>query len=162
MPFRFTENELREIDQILNRYPDRRSGMLPLLHLAQEREGWISPGVVEEVARVLEVSSLHVSDVVSFYTMFHRRPLGRHLVSVCRTLSCHVLGGEEILRHLQSRLRLGDRETGTDPEGLFTLETVECLGDCGAAPVVMIDGTYHENMTVKRLEQELSKLETES
>jgi NADH-quinone oxidoreductase subunit E len=160
MAFTFTEAERGEIEGLLARYPQRMSATLPLLHLAQRRLGWVSPEAVDEVARVLELPRIHVADVVSFYTMFQRRPVGRHLISVCRTLSCHVLGGGELIAYLRKRLRL-EGEAGTDPEGRFTLEQVECLASCGTAPVLLVDGVYHENMTVEKTAALLDALEAE-
>jgi len=159
MAFTFTEEERQELERVAARYPDRTSATLPALHLAQRRAGWIGPDVIDEVARAVGVTRLHVADVVSFYTMFQRRPVGRHLIGVCRTLSCHVLGGAELVAYLRQRLQLGEKTAGTDPRGLFTLEQVECLGSCGTAPVVVVDGVYHENMTVDALRQLLDGLE---
>ncbi len=159
MSFQFNENELQEAERILARYPDKRSATLPLLHLAQRRMRWIAPGVVEEVARLLDIPKVQVSDVVSFYTMFQRKPVGKHLISVCRTLSCHVLGGGEIISYLRKRLQLAEGHGGTDPSGTFTLEEVECLGSCGTAPVLLVDGVYHENMTLDMVRELLDRLE---
>lgn len=162
MSFQFNEAELQEVQRIRARYPDSRSATLPLLHLAQRRVRWIPPDVIDEVARVLELPRVHVSDVVSFYTMFQRKPVGTHLISVCRTLSCHVLGGKEIIDYLHQRLGLGDAHSGTDASGTFTLEEVECLGSCGTAPVLLVNGVYHENMTVDSVRELLDRLERES
>jgi NADH-quinone oxidoreductase E subunit len=159
MPFRFTEDELDQIEKIKSRYPQQISATLPLLHLAQKRESWISPEIIEEVARVLDISKLHVHDVVSFYTMFQRKPVGKYLISVCRTLSCYLLGAPEISEYLSGRLQLDGGMQGTDPGGTFTLEEVECLGACGSAPVLLINGEYHENMTVEKVARLLDELE---
>ncbi len=158
MSFQFTPAELEEAERILARYPSRMSATLPLLHLAQAREGFISDGVVEEVARLVDVSPLHVADVVSFYTMYHRRAVGRHLISVCRTLSCDLMGKQKLVEYLCNRLQLGEAREGTDAQGQFTLEQVECLGACGGAPTIMIDGVYHERMTVEKLATLLDEL----
>jgi NADH-quinone oxidoreductase subunit E len=159
MAFTFTAEERQELDRVLARYPQRLSATLPALHLAQRRTGWVSPDVVDEVARVLEIPRAHVADVVSFYTMYQRKPVGEHLISVCRTLSCHILGGREIVDYLRRRLQLGERGAGTDPRGLFTLEQVECLGSCGTAPVLIVDGEYHENMDLDAVARLLDRLE---
>lgn len=159
MAFSFTPEERQEIDLLLGRYPDSLSATIPLLHLAQRRLGWTSPEVVDEVARVLQVPRIHVADVVSFYTMFHRRPTGRHVISACRTLSCHVTGGAEIIAYLRQRLQLGDAAAGTDPRGLFTLQLVECLAACGTAPVLLIDGVYHEGLDLAGVKTLLDGLE---
>lgn len=160
MAFTFTAEERQEIERILARYPEPMSATIPLLHLAQGRLGWVSPEVVDEVARVLELPRIHVADVVSFYTMFQRKPVGRHRISVCRTLSCHVLGGREILDYLRTRLQLGEARAGTDPRGFFTLEEVECLAACGTGPVLLLDGVYQENLSVEKVKDLLDKLES--
>lgn len=162
MAFSFTADERQEIDRIRARYPDAMSATIPLLHLAQRRARWISTEVVDEVARTLELPRVHVADVVSFYTMFQRQPVGRHLISVCRTLSCHVLGGREIIDYLRQRLGLGDAHSGTDARGLFTLEQVECLAACGTAPVLLVNGIYHENMSLEKVKSLLDSLENGS
>lgn len=159
MAFRFTESELQQIDLILERYPSRMSATLPLLHLVQQREGWVSPDAIEEVARLLELTRIHVADVVSFYTMYHRKPIGRHLVSLCRTLCCQLVGQEDLSAYLRQRLGL-EGLNGTDASGTFTVEHVECLGACGAGPVVIIDGQYHERVTVEGLKALLDGLQS--
>jgi NADH-quinone oxidoreductase subunit E len=162
MAFTFTGEEHHQIARIRARYPDPMSATLPLLHLAQDRTGWVSPEVVDEVARILELPRIHVADVVSFYTMFRRTPPGRHVISVCRTLSCHVLGGKAILDYLRGRLQSGEAHSGTDTRGLFTLEEVECLAACGTGPTLMVDGVYHESMTVEGVKALLDGLEARS
>jgi NADH-quinone oxidoreductase subunit E len=159
MAFTFTAVERLEIERILARYPEPMSATIPLLHLAQGRLGWVSPEVVDEVARLLELPRIHVADVVSFYSMFQRKPVGRHRISVCRTLSCHVLGGKDILEYLRARLELGEAHSGTDPRGLFTLEEVECLAACGTGPVLLVNGVYHEGMTLASVKSLLDHLE---
>ena len=162
MAFTFTGEEHHQIARIRARYPDPMSATLPLLHLAQDRVGGGAPEVVDEVARILELPRIHVADVVSFYTMFRRTPPGRHVISVCRTLSCHVLGGKAILGYLRGRLQLGEAHAGTDPQGLFTLEEVECLAACGTGPTLLVDGVYHESMTVEGVKALLDRLEAGS
>jgi NADH-quinone oxidoreductase E subunit len=161
MPFRFTEKEQQEIKDIVSRYPQQISATLPLLHLAQKRTGWVSSDVENEVARILDIPQLHVHDVVSFYTMFQRKPIGKFLISVCRTLSCHLMGAPEISAYLSERLKLDGKCKGTDPNSMFTLEEVECLGACGSAPVLLVNGVYHENMTVDKVKALLDSLENE-
>jgi NADH-quinone oxidoreductase subunit E len=159
MAFTFTGEEHHQIARIRARYPDPMSATLPLLHLAQDRLGWVSPEVVDEVARILDLPRIHVADVVSFYTMFRRTPPGRHVISVCRTLSCHVLGGKAILDYLRGRLQLGEAHAGSDPHGRFSLEEVECLAACGTGPTLLVDGVYHESMTVEAVKALLDGLE---
>lgn len=159
MAFEFTDSENQQIDSLLSRYPTKMSATLPLLHLAQKRNGWIGPDVIEAVARRLELTKIHVADVVSFYSMYHRKPVGRHVISVCRTLCCQLVGQESLSDYLRERLGLGEAMNGTDDKGQFTVEHVECLGACGMGPVAIIDGEYHEHLTVEKLAALMDQLE---
>ncbi|MFZ5918459.1 MAG: NADH-quinone oxidoreductase subunit NuoE [Chloroflexota bacterium] len=150
--------ELKEkIEQLKTRYPRPKSALLPALQLAQRaHDGWLSDEVLVEVAQVMGLPPAEVRSVASFYTMFNRRPVGKHLVQVCTNLSCSLLGAEHIVEHLKRVL--GIEVGGTTPDGLFTLLEVECLGSCGTAPMMQIDDAYYENLTVERLDEILSEL----
>ncbi len=157
MPFAFTSEERSEIDELIGRYPDRQSALLPVLHLVQRREGWLERDALRAVAEVLELPLLHVEDVATFYTMYNLHPVGRHHIQICKNLSCSLLGSAELLQWLKDKYSLTPGQT--DSDGRFTLTTVECLGACGDAPVVQINDEYHANCTPERLEQILAKLE---
>ena len=145
------------ITQLKERYPQSKSALLPVLHLAQrEHDGWLSEEVMAEVAEVMALPSAEVRSVVSFYTLFNRQPVGRYLVQVCTNISCSLLGAEHIVNHLERKLGIGVGET--TPDGLFTLLEVECLGSCGTAPMMQVNDTYYENLTVERVDQILSEL----
>ena len=145
------------ITQLKERYPQSKSALLPVLHLAQrEHDGWLSEEVMAEVAEVMGLPSAEVRSVVSFYTLFNRQPVGRYLVQVCTNISCSLLGAEHIVNHLERKLGIGVGET--TPDGLFTLLEVECLGSCGTAPMMQVNDTYYENLTVERVDQILSEL----
>ncbi|UCC63967.1 MAG: NADH-quinone oxidoreductase subunit NuoE [Anaerolineae bacterium] len=145
------------ITQLKERYPQSKSALLPALHLAQrEHDGWLSEEVMAEVAEVMGLPSAEVRSVVSFYTLFNRQPVGRYLVQVCTNISCSLLGAEHIVNHLERKLGIGVGET--TPDGLFTLLKVECLGSCGTAPMMQVNDTYYENLTVERVDQILSEL----
>jgi len=150
--------ELKEkIEQLKTRYPRPKSALLPALHLAQRaHDGWLSDDVLAEVAQVMGLPPAEVRSAASFYTMFNRRPVGKHLVQVCTNLSCSLLGAEHIVEHLKRVL--GIEVGGTTPDGLFTLLEVECLGSCGTAPMMQIDDAYYENLTVERVDEILSEL----
>ena len=143
--------------EILKRYPQKRSALLPLLHLAQEERGYLSPEVLEEVANLLEMRSTDVWETASFYTMYHFRPIGRCHIEVCHNLSCTLLGAESVLDHLKGRLQI--QEGGTTPDGRFSLGTTECLGACDAAPVVQVNGHHYGPLDRARLEELLQSLE---
>jgi len=143
------------IKEILSRYPDKRSAMLPLLWEVQNENGWITPEGVEEVARLTETTLAEVWEVVSFYTMFRREPIGKHLISLCNNLSCSLNNSEMLLDYLCGKLGIDEGET--TPDGLFTLETVECLGACSWAPVMMINETLYTHLTKEKIDGILEK-----
>lgn len=127
----------RKIDAVLDRYPRRSSALLPALHLVQEEKGWVSTEAMEYVAGKVGVAPAFVAGVVSFYTMYHRKPVGKHHVQLCRTLSCMLRGARDTMNHLKSRLGIGPGEV--TPDGQFSLEWVECLGACDTAPCAQLN-----------------------
>jgi NADH-quinone oxidoreductase subunit E len=128
---------LKEIRTLADRYPHKRAALLPALHLVQKECGFISPEAEEAVAGLLEIRPVQVREVVTFYTMFFRRPVGRFHIQVCSNLTCALLGGDDLLAHLQGKLGLNPGETS--PDGKFTLSSVECLGACEQSPCVMVN-----------------------
>jgi NADH-quinone oxidoreductase subunit E len=152
----FSEQAQKEIREILTRYPDKRSALLPVLNLAQAEFGYISEGVMERVAHLLDLTPPKVYEVLTFYALLNEKPVGKNLIQLCRTLQCALAGSENILGHLQQRLGIGIGETTQD--GLFTLRTVECLASCGTAPVVQINGVFYENLTREKVDRILDEL----
>ncbi len=144
----FSEEALAEYREILGRYPQRRAALMPVLWLAQREFGWLSPEVQAYVAGLMELPLAWVEGVVSFYTMFYRRQMGKHHVQVCTNLSCQLRGADEVVSAIRRRLDIGPGET--TPDGKFSLDRAECLGSCGTAPVIQIgSGSYVENVDVK-------------
>ena len=143
-------------DYILTRYPTREAALLPTLHLAQEVWGWISPETVHYVSDLLDLSPATVFGVVSFYNMYNQKPVGKYHLQVCTNLSCMVNNAYDIHDHLCERLQIHPGETTRD--GLYTVVEVECLGSCGTAPVVQVNNDYHENMSVEKMDELLTKL----
>jgi NADH-quinone oxidoreductase subunit E len=144
-------------EALFARYPRREAALLPILHLAQRHfGGWISPEVEAGVARYLGVSDQHVRGVLTFYTMFNTKPVGRHHVQVCRTLSCWLRGAGDLTRRMKERTGLSPGETGAD--GRFTVSEVECLGLCEVAPAVFVNDAEHVNLTVEKLDRLLDGL----
>ena len=143
-PFAYTPENRARFDEIVTRYPPdrRRSAVLPALYLAQQQQGYITANAIRHVAGVLGITRADVEDVVSFYTMFYRKPVGRFVLQVCRTLSCALNGAERVTEALADTL--GIRPCQTDGSGTFTLVEVECLGACDRAPVVMVNDAWHE------------------
>jgi NADH-quinone oxidoreductase E subunit len=142
--FEFTPDNRARFDELVARYPpeQRRSAVLPALYLAQYQQGYITANAIRHVATCLGITRADVEDVVSFYTMFYTKPVGKVVLQVCRTLSCALNGAERVTEELQSKLGLKTGET--DPSGTFTLIEVECLGACARAPVIMVNDAWHE------------------
>ncbi|HHX40396.1 MAG TPA: NADH-quinone oxidoreductase subunit NuoE [Armatimonadetes bacterium] len=149
-----------ELQEILSRYPDRRSAILPVLQLAQREYGWISDDTMREVARIVGCRSVDVYESVTFYSIFHRQPPGKYVLEVCRTLSCALLGGRKLTRHLEERL--GIRCGETTPDGLFSLREVECIGACSNAPAMLINNRIYEDLTPEKLDAILAQLRAEA
>ena len=151
-----TPEREREMKDILSRYPNKMAACIPLLHLCQEQNGWISEDVIRFVAERLEVSTAHVQGVVTFYTLFNQKPVGKHQVWVCRTLSCALRGSDQLLHHCEKKLGIHAGETTKD--GKITLRTAECLAACGQAPMMQVDKDFHENLTLADADRILDKL----
>ena len=156
MPFALSPDRERKLAEILERYPTKMAVTLPLLHLCQEQEGWVSDEVMQWVAHRLDVPPSHVQGVVTFYTLYNQHPVGKHQVWVCRTLPCALRGGLDVLAHCEKKLGIHAGETTKD--GKITLRSAECLASCGTAPMMQVDKDYHENLTRDRVDAILKKL----
>jgi len=147
-PIRFEPPDQEKVKAMLARYPadQRESAIMPALWLAQERFGFISQDAVDLVARSLDVDSSVVAGVATFYTMYHLEPVGRHVIQVCCTLSCSIMGAEKLVKRLETKLGIHVGETTKD--GRFTLKKVECLAACGYAPMLQVnEQKFLENLT---------------
>jgi NADH-quinone oxidoreductase subunit E len=131
-----------EIQEVAARYPVRRSAIMPALHLAQKRYGWLPPEALREVADALDLTPAYCQAVASFYDMYHLEPIGRHVIEVCTNVSCALVGAQQVLAAFEEELGVAAGETTED--GAFTLRTIECLGGCGWGTVVAIDHRYRE------------------
>ena len=134
-----------ELREIADRYPEKRSGLLPMLHLVQSAEGRVTPAGIEACAEILEISAAEVSGVATFYTMYKRRPVGDYHVGVCTNTLCAIMGGDEIFARLKDHLELGNDETTDD--GVVSLEHIECNAACDFAPVLMVNWEFMDNQT---------------
>jgi NADH-quinone oxidoreductase subunit E len=152
----FTADQLAEVRRLQGLYPDRRGALLPVLHLAQDVFGHISLEVEAYVAGLFELSPAHVHEVVTFYTLYFREPTGRHVVSVCHNLSCHLAGAPRIIEHLKQRLGIEPGDTTED--GRVTLLAVECLCACEAAPMMQVDDRYELQLTPDKIDRILEGL----
>ena len=153
----FTAEQLAEVQRLQGLYPDKRGALLPVLHLAQDAFGYISLEVEERVAALFGLTAAHVHEVVTFYTLYFQQPKGRHVVSVCHNLSCHLLGAKTIVDHLTQRLGVEVGET--TPDGRVTLQSVECLCACEQAPMMQVDGRYLGNLTPAKVDLILGGLQ---
>jgi len=153
----FSNQTRKKIEGILSRYPQKEAAILPILHLAQREFGSISEEEEKLVAGILDIKPIRVREVVSFYTMFNRKPVGKYHIQVCSNLSCTIMGAENLIDYLTEKLgiRLGE----TTPDKRFTLTTVECLGACEQAPCMMINFEYYGDLDREKIDEILDKLE---
>ncbi len=157
LTLRFSERAVRELELILQHYPDRKSAMLPALWIAQrEYGGYLPPEAIAEVAYRLGRSCAEVEGVATFYTMYNKQPVGKYMLEVCTNLSCMLCGAYRILEYLQQKLgiQLGE----TTPDGLFTLTEVECLNNCGDAPVMQVGDIYCRQLTPEKIDAIIEEL----
>src|SRR5688572_4482917 len=152
----FTAEQLQEVRRLQALYPDKQGALLPVLRLAQEVFGYVSLEVEAYVAELFEMSPAHVHEVVTFYTLYFQGPKGRHVISVCHNLSCHLAGAQRILKHVESRLGIQAGETTDD--GRVTLQAVECLCACEHAPMMQVDDRYEFDLTPEKVDRVLERL----
>ncbi len=146
----FTDARRDELDVILSRYPTKMAALLPALWIVQDTHGWVSEAAVEEVAGVLDLTAAYVKGVLSFYTMYHQHPVGKHFVQVCTTTPCNVCGAEDVVKAFLEHTGCGELGLTSDG-GRFTVIEVECLGACGFATPVMINNEFIESVTPERV-----------
>ena len=146
----FSESVKAEMERIKGHYPRPRAALLPVLHIAQRELGWLAPETQAWAAEFLGITAIDVHEVVSFYPMLYDKPVGQHVIHVCRTLSCDSCGGKRLFEHLCSKLDV--QRGGTSADGRFTLLSAECLASCGTAPVMLIDGERHENLELSQVD----------
>ena len=147
----FSQETLQQFDEVVSRYPEKKSAILPVLYMAQKEFGHLSQEAIEYVAKLMAIPAAHLYGIVTFYTMFNMKPVGRHHLQVCRTLPCALLGSERIINYLKKKrgINLGE----TTPDGKFTLSEVECLASCGTAPVMQINDDYCENLSEEKIDE---------
>jgi NADH-quinone oxidoreductase subunit E len=140
----FTDANLRAAREIIARYPRPKSAILPLAHLAQDQDGWLTDAAMREIAELVGVTPADVLGTCSFYTMFKREPVGRLIVSVCTNVTCLVTGGPDVLEHLRTRYAMDDE---------VDVEEVECIAACGGAPALQVNYEFHERITPASAEE---------
>lgn len=150
----FSEETLKQIEEIKSRYPEgkQKSALLATLHLAQiEFGGWIDVPVMDYIAELLELKPIEVYEVATFYSMYNLQPVGKYVFEICQTGPCMVCGSHEIIAHLEERL--GIKAGETTPDGMFTIKLAECLGACGYAPMMQFGKYYQEHLTKEKIDQ---------
>jgi len=151
---------LSKIDEVITHYPVKRSATLPLLHLIQEDVGYIPEDAITWIAVKLELEPINVYEVVTFYPMFRRKPIGRRHIKVCRTLSCALMGGYKTCETFEKEFNTHRGEVS--PDGEVTIDFVECLASCGTAPVVLIDDDLHEKVDAARAKAIAAQIKQEA
>jgi NADH-quinone oxidoreductase subunit E len=142
---RLTPENIDLAVEIIARYPRPKSALIPLLHLAQEQDGWVTDDAMVHIGELVGVTSAEVLGTCSFYEMFKLEPVGTYLVNICTNISCMLLGADDLLHHAERTL--GVKAGGTTPDGLFTLEEVECIAACTEAPALQVNYRYHHNVS---------------
>ena len=149
----FSEEALAECRKIMKRYPEgkHKSALLPILHIAQaENNGWLSSATMDKVAEIMNIKPIEVYEVASFYSMYNLKPVGKCVLEVCRTVPCWLNGADDLVTYLEKKLNIKAGETTKD--GMFTIKTVECLGSCGTAPMLQCGASFHENLTLEKVD----------
>jgi NADH-quinone oxidoreductase subunit E len=155
----FSEQAEKKIDELLARYPQKRSAMLPILFVAQAETGSLSDEVMQYVAQRMGLTYMDVMTTASFYTMFNRRPIGKYHIQLCTNVSCWLCGSDEVQKYIERKLSIKFGQT--TPDGRFTFTRVECLGSCGTAPAMQVNFDYYENLTPEKIDQILDSLPEE-
>lgn len=156
MDISFSHEEIEKIEKIKTMYPDTKAAVMPVLWLAQRKFGWISDDVKKLVADILDLPVSHIHGVVSFYTMYFKKPMGKYHVQVCTNVSCMLNGGENLYEHVKNKLKIDNLQTTKD--GIFSIEEVECMGACGGAPMVAVNQDFYENTNIEKLDSLLDSL----
>lgn len=148
-----------KLEALLPKYPTKKAALLPALWIAQDEQGHLTVDAMREIATFLELAPSHVFSVASFYSMYHLEPIGKFLIEPCCSISCYLLGGENLFQYVSDKLGIGPGETTAD--GLFTLRRAECLASCGTGPCLQVNGDrYVENITKESVDALIDELKT--
>ena len=151
-----SEQTRTAIETALDTYPQRRTAVLDALRLAQSEMGYLGKETLYEVAEIMDLDPNALFTLVTFYDLLHDKPVGRYDIMVCKNISCFLRGSDELVEHVSKKLGVGLGET--TPDGAFTLRTMECLASCDTAPVMLINETYYENLTIEKVDRILDEL----
>jgi NADH-quinone oxidoreductase subunit E len=154
--FKFTLENIDRINKEISKYPLKKPAVMATLYIAQEQNGYISNEVIKEVAEILEMTTEEVYGVVTFYTMYYQKPMGKNHIQVCTNVSCMLRGGYDIWNQVKEKL--GVDNMGVTDDHKFSLEEVECMGSCGTAPMLAVNEDYYENLTKEKVEELINSL----
>lgn len=152
----FTDENSLLAEEIIGRYPKPRSAMIPLLHLAQEQEGWVTDEAMAEIAELVGTTSAEVLGTCSFYEMFKRHPVGKYVINICTTMSCALMGAGDLMKHAE--LKLGVKSGSTTADGMFTLEGAECQAACTEAPCLQVNYRHQYRVTTNQFDALIEEL----
>jgi len=152
----FSEEELQKVQEIRSHYPTNLAAVMGVLHIAQDKWGYISEETIRYVAGVLDIPEENVLGVVTFYEMYHQHPVGKYTLHVCTNVSCMLCGSDMVLKTIADKIGCGIGEMTED--GLFSVHEAECLGACGGAPMMSVNKTYHEHLTPEKINAILDEL----
>lgn len=156
MSLKLSPQSMKRIKEVMTHYPNKQAALLPILHIVQEEKGYVPAEMEVDIAEVVEVPVVKVREVITFYTLFNRQPVGKYHVQMCRTISCTLCGHRELLKYVKEKLGI---EAGqTSPDGKYTLNVVECLAACEMAPAMQINEKYYGNLTPQRIDEILAGL----
>ena len=156
MEFKFTKENLERVEQETKKYPGRKPAVMAALYIAQEQNGYINFEVMKEIANVLGITAEEVLGVVTFYTMYHQKQMGKYHIQVCTNVSCMLRGGYEIWNQVKNKFGIDHLEVTADQK--FSLEEVECMGSCGTAPMIAINEDFYENLSKEKVEELLESM----
>ena len=156
MEIKFTEENLKKLEEYKSRYPNTQSVVMPALWLAQYQFGWLSNDVMKYVGSLLDMPFEKVLGVAEFYTMYYKKPVGKHHLQVCTNVSCMLCGGYDVVDYLSEKLNIKVGETTSD--NLFTLSEAECLGSCGTAPMMQVNDFYEEDLSKEKIDKIIADL----
>ena len=151
-----SEQVIVKLNEMIGKYPDKRSAILPALQVAQKQQGYIPVDVMRDIAEFLDVEPIEVWETASYYSMLYREPVGKYVIQVCTNISCALLGAEHLVNYLEKKLGIKVNQTTLDKK--YTLMTVECLGGCDSAPVMQINDEYYTNLTPDKIDSILASL----
>ena len=148
----FSDSMMQQMNEVVKKFPQdkEKSALIRILHIAQAEYGWVSVPVMNKIAEFLKIQAIEVYEVATFYTMFHLQPVGKHVLEVCRTGPCMLVGSDKLIEHIEKKLNIKVGETTSD--GMFTLKTAECLGGCGYGPLLQCRNKYHEHLSIEKVD----------